>query len=131
MTATSREITLSFRARPKAGRGRFERTGSITGGKALAGAWGVIYPPLMAVTPSYAHLEDEVLHLSREERSLLASKLLESLDDDDGFELAPEWNEELQRRAKEIDEGKAKMIPHANVLAQVKARLAEVRSERQ
>jgi len=91
----------------------------------------VIYPPLMAVTPSYAHLEDEVLHLPREERSLLASKLLESLDDDEGFELTPEWNEELQRRAKEIDEGEAKMIPHANVLAQVKARLAEVRNERQ
>lgn len=90
----------------------------------------MIYPPLMAVTASYAHLEDEVLHLPLEDRSRLANRLLESLDEEDGFELAPEWSEELQRRVKEIDEGKARMIPHPDVLAKVTARLAEIRNER-
>jgi putative addiction module component (TIGR02574 family) len=84
----------------------------------------------MAATTSYAHLEDEVLHLPLEDRSRLANRLLESLDEDDGFELSAEWKEELQRRVKEIDEGKAKMIPGEEVLARVKARLAEVRNER-
>ena len=64
----------------------------------------------MAVTPNYAHLEGEVLHLPREERSKLASKLLESLDDDD-FQPTPEWKDELSRRANELDEGRAKALP--------------------
>lgn len=85
---------------------------------------------LMAVSASYTHLEDEVLHLPLEDRSRLASRLLESLDEDDGFELGTEWSEELQRRVKEIDEGTAKMIPHTEVLARVRARLVEVRNER-
>jgi len=83
----------------------------------------------MAVTASYAHLEDEVLHLPREERSLLASRLLESLDQDD-LEPSPEWREELQRRVYEIDDGTAKLISHAEVLTGVRARLDEVRNDR-
>ena len=89
------------------------------------------YPPCMAVSASYTHLEEEVLHLPLEERSRLASRLLESLDEDDGFELSPDWSEELQRRVKEIDDGTAKVIPHTEVLASVRARLEEVRNGRQ
>lgn len=92
----------------------------------------------MAAVPSYARLEDEVLQLPREDRSKLASRLLESLEDgdfepadEDSFEPSPEWREELQRRVKEIDEGKAKMIDHTDVLSHVRARLAEVREKRQ
>ena len=64
----------------------------------------------MAVSPHYAHLEGEVLHLPREERSKLASRLLESLEDDD-FQPTPEWSDELRRRTTEMDEGRAKTIP--------------------
>jgi putative addiction module component (TIGR02574 family) len=58
---------------------------------------------------SYEQLEKGVLHLPREDRSKLASRLLESLEEDD-FELSPEWAAELDRRVKEMDEGKAEMI---------------------
>jgi len=71
----------------------------------------MIYSPLMAVSASYAHLEDEVLHLPLEDRSRLASRLLESLEEDDGFKPSPEWSDELQRRVKELDEGTVKTIP--------------------
>ena len=65
----------------------------------------------MAVTiQSYERLEEEVLHLPRVDRSKLAGKLLESLDEDD-VELSPEWREELRRRVSDIDSGKAEMIP--------------------
>ncbi len=64
----------------------------------------------MAVTPNYAQLEGEVLHLPREERCKLASRLLESLEDDD-FQPIPEWTDELKRRTIEMDEGRAKTIP--------------------
>jgi putative addiction module component (TIGR02574 family) len=68
----------------------------------------------MTVRPNYAHLEVEVLHLPREDRSKLASRLLESLDDDD-FQPSPEWTDELKRRTTEMDEGRAKMIPARSV----------------
>lgn len=58
---------------------------------------------------SYEQLEDGVLHLPREDRSKLASRLLESLEEDD-FELSPEWAEELDRRVKEMDSGTAGMV---------------------
>jgi len=81
----------------------------------------MIYPPLMAISASYARLEEDALHLPYEERSLLASKLLESLDEPT-FEPSPEWREELQRRAKEIDDGKARMIPAAEVWSRINQR---------
>lgn len=68
----------------------------------------------MSATASYAHLEDEVLHLSREDRSRLASKLLQSLEEDE-VELSPEWRQELQRRVEEVDKGKANLIPAKEV----------------
>jgi putative addiction module component (TIGR02574 family) len=58
---------------------------------------------------SYELLENGALHLPREDRSKLAGRLLESLEDED-VELSPEWAEELDRRVKEMDEGTAKMI---------------------
>ena len=70
------------------------------------------------------------LHLPLEDRSRLANRLLESLDEDDGFKLSPEWNEELQLRVKGIDEGTARMIPGEEVAADVRARLEEIRNQR-
>jgi putative addiction module component (TIGR02574 family) len=64
----------------------------------------------MAPRPDYADLEVEVLHLPREERSKLASKLLESLEDDDS-QPSPEWAAELKQRTTGIDEGKVNTLP--------------------
>ena len=75
----------------------------------------------MAGISSYDQLEDEALHLPREIRSLLASRLLQSLDEDDQ-ELSAEWKAELDRRVKEIDEGRAKMIPADQAWEQINSR---------
>ena len=50
-------------------------------------------------------IEDEVLHLPEEERAALAQKLLLSLDAPSEGEIASDWLQEAQRRAKELDEG--------------------------
>ncbi|MGL5019040.1 MAG: addiction module protein [Luteolibacter sp.] len=77
---------------------------------------------------SYEKVKEDALHLPHEDRSRLASRLLESLDDDD--DVSPEWKNELDRRLQEIDEGKAVMIPHAEVMASARARLAKNRELR-
>jgi len=64
---------------------------------------------MLNTTISYKQLEVGALDLPREDRSKLASRLLESLEEDD-FELSPEWDAELDRRVKEMDEGTAEMI---------------------
>jgi putative addiction module component (TIGR02574 family) len=43
-------------------------------------------------------------------RSQLASRLIESLEEDER-ELSPEWREELQRRVAGIEAGETKLIP--------------------
>lgn len=86
------------------------------------------HPAMAAAVQFYEKVEDEALHLPHEDRSKLASRLLESLDDDD---LSPEWKEELARRVEEIDNGTAKLIPHDEVIAKVRARLEEAKTQRQ
>jgi putative addiction module component (TIGR02574 family) len=76
-----------------------------------------------------AELIEEVLHLPRTDRSYLATKLLESLDEEDD-EMSEDWKSELDRRLQDIDEGKVKMIPHAEVMANVRAMLEQIRLER-
>lgn len=51
---------------------------------------------------------DNVLKLPRTDRGYIAQKLIESLDDDAGVSEA--WQEELNRRAKDIDEGTTELI---------------------
>ena len=76
---------------------------------------------MAATVQSYDRLEEEVLHLPREDRSKLANRILESLDDDH-FDPGPEWREELQRRVSDIDSGKAVLIPAEKVWDDVNQR---------
>jgi putative addiction module component (TIGR02574 family) len=62
---------------------------------------------------------EEALHLPRESRALLAEKLLESLDYEEGFEVRPEWIEEIRRRCREIDEGTATLVPGEQVFKEL------------
>jgi putative addiction module component (TIGR02574 family) len=50
---------------------------------------------------------------------------LDDLDENDGSgeELSPEWREEIDRRIRELDEGRTKPIPFDDVLAEARARL--------
>ena len=83
---------------------------------------------MVAIEISYEKIKEDALHLPIEDRSRLASRLLESLDEDD--DISPEWKDELDRRIQEIDEGKAVMIPHVEVMANVRASLARNRELR-
>jgi putative addiction module component (TIGR02574 family) len=74
------------------------------------------------LTPSYQRLEEEILHLPHGDRCQLATRLLESLDQDD-HELSQEWQEELQKRLSDIEAGTAKLIPAEEVWKQVNQRL--------
>jgi putative addiction module component (TIGR02574 family) len=62
---------------------------------------------------------EEALHLPRESRALLAEKLLESLDYEEGFAVSPEWTEEIKRRCREIDEGTATLVSSEQVFKEL------------
>lgn len=69
-------------------------------------------------------IEDEALHLSREERAGLAQKLLLSLDAPlKEEEIENDWMSEAHRRAKELDEGIVQAIPAEEVRIKAQALL--------
>ena len=57
---------------------------------------------------SVAQIMNEILELPRSDRSYLASKLIESLDDEQ--ELSPEWKEEISRRVELRKSGESAQI---------------------
>lgn len=68
-------------------------------------------------------IETQALHLPIEERAKLAQRLLESLDDLSEEEAEKLWLQEARRRAREIDEGKVKLVPAEVVERRIRARL--------
>ncbi len=68
-------------------------------------------------------IEDDVLHLSEEERAELAQKLLLSLDSPSESEIAEDWLVEAQHRARELDEGIVQPIPADEVRRKAQALL--------
>ena len=64
---------------------------------------------------SMKQITEQVLTLPLTGRAFLAEKLLESLDSGDGFELSPEWKQEIDRRCDEIDKGTVNLIPSGQV----------------
>ena len=68
-------------------------------------------------------IEDEALHLPEGERAELAQKLLLSLDMLSSGEIEQDWLAEALQRAKEIDEGVARLIPAEEVRKKARALL--------
>ena len=66
-------------------------------------------------------IEDEALHLSKEDRAQLIQRLVLSLDSPSPEELRAEWLNEAQRRVKELDEGTVQAIPGDEVLRKARA----------
>jgi putative addiction module component (TIGR02574 family) len=69
----------------------------------------------------------QALALPAKERGELAAALLRSIEpaDAEGLtegEWEAAWAAELNRRAKEVDEGRAELIPHEEVFAELRAR---------
>lgn len=52
----------------------------------------------------------EALELPSSLRAMVAERLIESLDEDQSLEMSPEWQNEIIRRCREIDEGSAVLI---------------------
>ncbi|MBI2894036.1 MAG: addiction module protein [Deltaproteobacteria bacterium] len=71
-------------------------------------------------------LLEEALRLPPDERASLASQLLRSLDDDEGEALAPEewqrlWTAEVERRLRDVREGKVELIEGDAVFRELRA----------
>jgi putative addiction module component (TIGR02574 family) len=66
---------------------------------------------------------DEILRLPRESRAMLAEKLLESLDYEEGFAVSPEWMDEIRRRCREIDDGAVALSSSEKVFEELDSRL--------
>jgi putative addiction module component (TIGR02574 family) len=74
------------------------------------------------IAPQVAELLEKALKLSTQERGLLASRLIESLDDEpieEGVEAA--WEEEIKQRVDDIRSGRVETIPGEQVLRELAA----------
>jgi len=77
------------------------------------------------MSANFEEILSAALSLSPGARAMLADHLLESLDDEAQKRIDAMWAEEAERRAKAIDEGRAKLIPGDEVLAELRARIKE------
>jgi putative addiction module component (TIGR02574 family) len=75
----------------------------------------------------YETVLNDALHLPLEERSRIAARLIESMDDDDS-ELSPAWQAEIERRIESIKNGTAKLMSHDEAMASVRQKLAQQRA---
>ena len=78
-------------------------------------------------------IRDEALELPTKARAKLAHDLLVSLEDEplespENVEKA--WAAEIDRRIKDVKEGRAKLIPADEVLRRVRASLKRIRAQR-
>lgn len=71
---------------------------------------------------SFEEILRAALDLPPNARAMLAGHLLESLDDSKQTETDAAWSEEVERRIRDIDEGRVKLIPGEEVLAELRSR---------
>ncbi len=69
-----------------------------------------------------AELLQHALQLPEDDRLALATELLESVEGPEDPEWTAAWAAELDRRVREIDEGRAKAVPWEEVKAKLEAR---------
>jgi putative addiction module component (TIGR02574 family) len=72
-------------------------------------------------------LEKEVLELPPRSRVRLAEKIIESIDDYADPQLKEEWDDEVERRVKEIQSGTEKGIAADQVMKEARRALNEKR----
>ncbi len=65
-------------------------------------------------------IAENALKLPRSERAYIAEILIESLEIEDDFDVSDEWMEEIRKRCRQIDEGKARLIPAEEVFARLR-----------
>lgn len=79
----------------------------------------------VAMTDNAKAVLEAAMTLPPAERAELAERLLDSVDA--GDPLSAEWAAEIDRREKEIDEGRATLIPAEQVFAEIRAMLKKNR----
>lgn len=65
----------------------------------------------------------EVLALPEEDRAYLARQLIASLDDTIDADAETQWQETIDRRSREIEEGKVTCRPVEGVVRDIRAKL--------
>ncbi|PMR72846.1 addiction module protein [Billgrantia endophytica] len=66
-------------------------------------------------------IEDEALHLPKEERAQLIQRLVLSLESPSEEELRSDWLLETRRRAEELDSGSVQAVPGDDVMRKARA----------
>ena len=72
-------------------------------------------------------LEKEVLELPPRSRVRLAERIIASIDDYSAPELEAAWDDEVERRVKEIQSGAEKGIPAEDAMKEARRALNETR----
>ena len=75
------------------------------------------------MTKKFEAVVDEALALPRRQRERLAERLIDSLPQEERKELERAWSKEIEKRIKDVDEGRVKLIPGEKVLRELKARM--------
>lgn len=70
---------------------------------------------------NFQRIEDEALHLSKEERAQLIQRLVLSLEMPSEEELKSDWLLEARRRADELDTGSVLTVPGDDVMRKARA----------
>jgi len=71
------------------------------------------------MSTQFEMIEAQALSLTPEERAQLADRLITSLFD--GQDIEDAWAVEVERRIKDIESGRAKLIPASEALARARA----------
>lgn len=66
-------------------------------------------------------IEDEALHLPKEERAQLIQRLVLSLEFPSEQELKSDWLFEARKRAEELDNGSVQTVPGGDVMRKARA----------
>ncbi|MCH4811857.1 addiction module protein [Vreelandella neptunia] len=66
-------------------------------------------------------IEDEALHLPKEQRAQLIQRLVLSLESPSDEELRSDWVLEARRRAEELDSGAVQAVPGDEVMKKARA----------
>jgi len=86
---------------------------------------------MIAVLP-YEQLLERSLSLPPQDRSRLAARLIESLDEaDDEIGISDAWRKELDRRVEAVRDGTMRTIPHDEVMSEMRALLADIQAKKQ
>ncbi len=92
-------------------------------------------PPLdsaMTAALPYDQLLESSMRLPPQDRSRLAARLIESLDDaDDDIPISDAWRAELDRRVAAVSNGTLRTVPHQEVMSEVRALLADIQVKKQ